>query len=249
MFDSFKQLTFNDVSYSVPDLYILKNINVTLTNRNKITGIVGPSGSGKTTFLRLINKLISPTNGTIILNEELQYSNLESRELRRKVGLLQQHPFLFPGTVRENIEYGPLLWNKTLSTKEIQTLLEKVNLDPFIYLDRIGSELSGGEQQRVCLARTLANNPCVLLLDEPTSSLDIASEEMVEESLIKLVKKDNIKVIIVTHSLEQTKRLSDEVIFLKDGKIECQTSTKEFFNKYSDKQIVNLFKKETKEDG
>lgn len=248
-FESFEQLTYNEVSYSVQDKQILKHINITLTKENKITGIVGPSGSGKTTFLRLANKLISPTDGNIILNKKFHYPNLQSRELRRKIGLLQQRPFLFPGTVKENIEYGPHLWNIELSLDEIHALLGKVDLDPFTYIDRTASELSGGEQQRVCLARTIANKPCVLLLDEPTSSLDIVSEEIVEETLNKLVKEEGIKIIMVTHSLEQTKRLTNEIIFLKEGKIECQTSTKEFFQTYSEKQIIELFKKEKKQNG
>ena len=243
---SFEQLTFSNVSYSVGNTQILKQISVNVTKDNKITGIVGPSGSGKTTFLRLVNKLISPTQGEISLNTNYHYSTLSSRGLRRKIGFLQQLPSLFPGTVKNNVEYGPRLWNINLSVKEINELLTKVDLDPLTYLNRETSELSGGEQQRVCLARTLANKPCVLLLDEPTSSLDIVSEGIVEETLLKLVNEDGIKIIIVTHSLEQTKRLTDEIIFLKNGTIESQIPTKEFFQTYSEKQIYNLFKKEKK---
>ncbi len=248
-FDSFEQLEFKKVSYSVRNKQILKQINLTLSKENEITGIVGPSGSGKTTFLRLVNKLISPTKGKIILNNKFNYSTLPSRELRRKIGLLQQRPFLFLGTVKDNVGYGPNIWNINLSLEELSILLRKVDLDPSNYLDRPVSELSGGEQQRVCLARTLANKPCALLLDEPTSSLDIVSEEIVEETLKKLVKEEGIKIIIVTHSLEQTKRLTDEVIFLKEGQIEYQTSTKEFFKTNSEKQIIELFKKEEKKNG
>ncbi len=248
-FLSFEQLTLNDVSYSVGTTQILKKINVTITKDKGITGIVGPSGSGKTTFLRLLNKLISPSQGEITLNNSYQYSTQPSRELRKKIGLLHQNPFLFPGTVKANVEYGPQIWNIPLSFEEINNLLRKVDLNPLKYIDRIASDLSGGEKQRVCLARTLANKPCVLLLDEPTSSLDIVSERIVEETLNKLVKEDGIKIIIVTHSLEQTKRLTDEIIFLKNGRIETQTSTKFFFSTYSENQIIDLFKKEKKTNG
>lgn len=244
VFQSFEQVALNDVSFSVGNNQILKQINVTITKETGITGIVGPSGSGKTTFLRLINKLISPTSGHIILNKQLHYTTQPSRELRKKIGLLHQLPLLFPGSIKDNIEYGPKIWNIVLSLEEIKNLLKKVDLDPSTYLHRSGSELSGGEKQRVCLARTLANSPYLLLLDEPTSSLDIVSEGIVEATLHKLVKEDKIKIIIVTHSLEQTKRLTNEVIFLKNGGIEKQTSTKEFFSNYSEGEIMELFTKE-----
>ena len=103
--------------------------------------------------------------------------------------------------------------------------------------------LSGGEQQRVSLARSLANEPCVLLLDEPTSSLDVVSEEIIENTL-KQLAAEGMKIIIVTHSLEQTKRIADQLLFLKDGKLVEQTTCKDFFGRYSDEEIRSFFKKQ-----
>ena len=120
-------------------------------------------------------------------------------------------------------------------------LLEKVALDKdFLYRDIDG--LSGGEQQRVSLARSLANKPKVLLLDEPTSSLDINSEEIIEETILKL-RNEGIKIIIVTHSLEQTERITDSLLFMRDGKLVEKIHTADFFKQYDKKEIRTFFKK------
>lgn len=237
--------SFKDVFYSIGDKEILSNITVDI-KRTEITGVIGPSGSGKSTFLRLLNKLISPTKGELIYQDK-KISEIPARVLRKEVGMVQQQPFLFEGTVKENLLYGPKIWNIEYSDEELLSLLEKVALEPeFLEKDVLG--LSGGEQQRVSFARSLANNPSVLLLDEPTSSLDLVSEEIIENSIKKLVN-EGIKVIIVTHSLEQTQRLTDQLLFLKDGKFKEKTTTKKFFEQYNTEEIRTFFKKEEKENG
>jgi len=232
-------ICFQNVSFEINSKQIIKNISVRI-DRKGITGIIGPSGSGKSTFLRLMNRLISATTGKISLDREW-YDRIPVRELRKRIGLVQQRPFLFPETVRDNLTYGPSIWEVNLTEKDLIELLNKVAL-PHEFLDRKIESLSGGEQQRVSVARSLANDPDVLLLDEPTSALDIASEEVLEQTL-KNLSQEGIKIIIVTHSLEQTQRLTNQLLFLKDGEFIEKTSTREFFEKYSEEEIRSFFKK------
>lgn len=234
--------SMNDVSFAIGENIILSNITFDLENSG-ITGIIGPSGSGKSTLLRLLNKLISPTEGVVTFNGN-KIANIPSPELRKQIGMVQQRPYLFTGDVRYNLLYGPRIWNIEFSDDKLLQLLKRVALDAD-FLDRTVDSLSGGEQQRVSLARTLANEPCAILLDEPTSALDIVSEEIIENTLQQLAK-EGIKVVIVTHSLEQTKRLVDELLFLKDGQLIEKTTTKEFFSTYNDEEIRTFFKQKEK---
>ncbi len=230
--------SMDDVSFAIGDNQILTNISFKL-DKSGITGIIGPSGSGKSTLLKLLNKLISPTVGTVTFNGN-NIIDIPSSELRKQIGMVQQRPYLFAGDVRNNLLYGPRIWNIEYSDDKLLQLLKRVALDTD-FLDRNIDGLSGGEQQRVSLARTLANEPCAILLDEPTSALDIVSEEIIENTL-KQLDKEGIKVIIVTHSLEQTKRLVNELLFLKDGQLVEKTTTKEFFSLYNDEEIRTFFK-------
>ena len=139
-------ICFQNVSFEIDGNQIIKNISVRI-DRAGITGIIGPSGSGKSTLLRLMNRLISLTAGMISLEGEY-YDTLEVRELRKRIGLVQQRPFLFPETVRDNLSYGPTIWGANLSEEDYIELLDKVAL-PREFLDRKIENLSGGEQQRV----------------------------------------------------------------------------------------------------
>lgn len=219
---------------------ILSNITVNI-KPNGVLGIIGPSGSGKSTFLRLLNKLIPPSAGKIYYRGK-NLTELPARELRKEVGMLQQKPYLFEGTVRENIEYGPNLWGISYKDEELQMLLEKVALDPEL-LNRKVSSLSVGEQQRVDLARTLANKPSTLLLDEPTSSLDVASKDLVEQTIRRLAT-EGIKIIIVTHSLKQTKTLTNRLLLLKAGQLKGKTKTEVFFKENDEQKIRKFFQAE-----
>jgi len=235
--------SLDNVCFTIEDKIILHEINVEIGS-NGITGIIGPSGSGKSTLLRLLNKLISPCKG-IVRFKGKDIAEIDSHELRKEIGMVLQRPFLFKGTVKYNLLYGPKIWKIDYTDEGLYKLLDTVGLEDD-FLERNVDGLSGGEQQRVSLARSLANNPIVLLLDEPTTALDIVSEEIIESTLKRLATK-GIKIIIVTHSLEQTKRLTDQLLFLKEGRLIEKTTSKEFFKRYNDKEIHTFFKnKESK---
>nr|XP_043606452.1 ABC transporter I family member 17 [Erigeron canadensis] len=194
---------------------ILQNVNLEIP-RGKIMGIIGPSGSGKSTLLRALNRLWEPPSGTVFLDGK-DITGLDVLDLRRKVGMLFQLPVLFEGTVATNIRYGPQLKGKKLTDQEVYNLLTFADLDSS-FLDKPGSELSVGQAQRVALARTLANEPEVLLLDEPTSALDPISTQNIEDALVKL-KSRGMTVVMVSHSIKQIQRIADVVCLLVDGDI------------------------------
>ena len=232
-----------NIAFQVGENKILNDITVNITS-NGITGIIGPSGAGKSTFLRLLNKLISPSKGNIFYKGQ-DTKDLPSQIIRKEIGLVQQHPFLFNGTIKENLLYGPKIWAIEYSDNDLYQLLQKVALGKE-FINRQVDGLSGGEQQRVSLARSLANKPNVLLLDEPTSSLDINSEEIIEMTL-KQLNQEGIKIIIVTHSLEQTERLTESLIFLREGKLIEKINTETFFTKYDINEIRSFFKEKITE--
>jgi putative ABC transport system ATP-binding protein len=184
-------------------------------NVGELLGIVGPSGAGKSSLLRLLNRLDEPTGGTVLL-EGKDYRQIPTRELRRKVGMVMQRPFVFPGTVAENLRFGPRQQSRTLSDDEIEQLLRGVGLAGYA-AEEVG-HLSGGEAQRVCFARALANQPSVLLLDEPTSALDEAAKFDVE-AVIRKVAEQRVTSVLVTHDLQQARRLATRVAQLSAGKL------------------------------
>lgn len=184
--------------------------------QGEILAITGPSGSGKTSLLRLLNRLDEPTQGTVYL-QETDYRQIPPRELRRKVGMVTQRPFLFPGTVAENLQFGPRQRGESLHPAALEQLLESVGLAGFA--DHNVANLSGGEAQRVSFARTLTNSPIVLLLDEPTSALDDAAKGGVEALIQKIVKERGLTCVMVTHDTAQAARLADRALVVQAGKI------------------------------
>ena len=169
---------------SVKEKVLVEDASFELS-KGGVLAIAGPSGSGKTSLLRLLNRLDEPTNGTVFV-EGIDYRNIEPRDLRRKLGMVTQRPFLFPGTVADNLRYGPAQRGEKLPDESIADLLAQVGLKG--YSERNVANLSGGEAQRVSVARTLANSPLVLLLDEPTSALDDAAKFEVEASIQRVVR-------------------------------------------------------------
>jgi putative ABC transport system ATP-binding protein len=190
----------------------------------EILAIVGPSGSGKSSLLRLLNRLDEPTSGTVYL-EETDYRQIAARELRRKLGMVTQRAFLFPGTVAANLRFGPAQRGESLSQDSVEQLLEQVGLKG--YASRDIANLSGGEAQRVSVARTLANSPLALLLDEPTSALDNASKLGIELLIQKIVRDQNLTCVLVTHDVAQASRLAQRALLLESGHITRMGPTNE----------------------
>jgi putative ABC transport system ATP-binding protein len=182
-----------------------------------VIALVGPSGAGKSSFLRLLNRLDEPTEGTVYF-EGIDYRTIPPRQLRQQIGMVLQQPYLFPGSVADNIRFGPQQRGEAISEEQIEQLLQQVALPG--YAGREVSNLSGGEAQRVSVARTLANSPKILLLDEPTSSLDPGSERDVEELLVKIFREQSLTCLIVTHDMEQAQRMASKAMLMKDGRME-----------------------------
>ena len=178
--------------------------------------IVGPSGSGKTSLLRLLNRLDEPTSGTVFLNGA-DYRQLAPRDLRRRVGMVTQRPYLFPGTVAENLRFGPRQRGEELADDQVDELLGGVGL--VAYAARNVANLSGGEAQRVSFARTLANAPEMLLLDEPTSALDDDAKAEVEGLMQQIVRERGLSCVLVTHDTAQAARLAKRALVFEAGRI------------------------------
>jgi putative ABC transport system ATP-binding protein len=200
---------------SVGGVTLVDNINVDVRAR-EIMAVVGPSGAGKSTFLRLLNRLDEPTTGTVFL-ENLDYRQIPPRELRRKVGMVMQRPFLFPGTVYDNVAFGPQQRGEAFPEQRAEELLVQVGLPG--YGTRNVANLSGGEAQRASLARALANSPSVLLMDEPTSALDEAAKFAIESLIDDIIRESHLTCVIVTHDLAQAARLATRVLKLEHGRV------------------------------
>jgi UDP-glucose/iron transport system ATP-binding protein len=185
-------------------------------HKGQTIAIVGPSGSGKSSLLRLLNRLDEPTEGTVYL-DGTDYRQIAPRELRRRVGMVLQRPFLFPGSVADNLQFGPRQRGQELEITEVEKLLAGVGLAGFGSRDV--SNLSGGEAQRVSFARALANSPEALLLDEPTSALDEAAKRDVETLIQQIGQEQGIPCVLVTHDVAQAARLAERVLILEAGHI------------------------------
>lgn len=206
-------LRLDHLSRQVGDKTIIDNINLEV-NSGELIAVIGPSGAGKSSLLRLLNRLDEPTGGTVYLNGQ-DYRQIAPRDLRRHVGMMMQAAHLFPGIVAENLRFGPRQQGQALTDAAVARLLEQVGLSGFA--DREVTHLSGGEAQRVSLARTLANHPELLLLDEPTSALDDRAERGIEELLRQIFQEEGLTALMVTHDTAQAERIANRAIFIEAG--------------------------------
>ncbi len=207
--------------------HILKNINFNIPPR-KITAIIGPSGCGKTTLLKSFNRLItlqekvSITGAIMVDGENIMSPEIDPTMIRKKMGLLLQRPYPLPMSIFENVAYGPRihgLWNKNEYRSKVEYYLRETSLWEEVQhnLHQPASQLSVGQQQRLCLARGLAVEPEIILGDEPTSALDPISSQRIETKFKEL--KERYTIIMVTHILRQAKRLADYVVFMYMGEV------------------------------
>lgn len=176
--------------------------------------MLGPSGSGKSSLLRLLDRLADPDEGSVRFRGD-DVRELDPLDLRRRVVLVPQLPAPVPGTVADNVRYGPGLIGREVDPARF---LELAELDPS-FAERDAERLSVGEQQRVMLARALALEPEVLLLDEPTAALDDAAKAGVERALDGLRGRSGLSLVLVTHERAQAERLAERVVELRDGRV------------------------------
>ena len=214
------------VEKNIPVKLLLDNIDLTI-DRAEVLAVFGPSGAGKSTFLRLLNRLDEPTSGTVLL-DGTDYLTLNPRDLRRRIGMVMQRAYLFPGTIADNVRFGPKQAGKVLSDQSVEGLLAQVGLAGFG--DRNALTLSGGEAQRVAITRALANEPDILLLDEPTSALDEVAKLGVESLLESLIRQRHLTCVWVTHDAAQAARMADKVLLLEAGRMTAHGNARELLH-------------------
>ena len=209
-------LHLDHVTLDIKDRRILDDISFGVA-AGDIVGIAGPSGAGKSSLLRLLNLLRSPSAGTITYKGR-PLDQYEPGQLRREVGYVLQKPYLFGGAVRDNLEYAYRVWRQKPDPQEISAYLERVNL-PVSILDKTKNEMSGGEQQRVALVRSLLAKPQVLLLDEVTASLDEVNTLLLEQLIRTEWSARSITVLFISHQPAQLRRLAKSVLVLEAGRL------------------------------
>ena len=225
------------------DFHALKDVNLDI-NAKEITAFIGPSGCGKSTFLKTLNRMNDLVEGCKItgdvrLDGENIYSGMDVSQLRKRVGMVFQKPNPFPMSIYDNIAYGPRthgIHNKAKLNEIVETSLRQAAIWDEVKdrLNKSALGMSGGQQQRLCIARALAVQPEVILMDEPTSALDPISTSKIEDLVIEL-KKD-YTIIMVTHNMQQATRVSDKTVFFLLGEIIESGDTEELFSVPTDKR-------------
>lgn len=241
------KISVKDLDLYYGDFKALKNINIEI-EPNEITAFIGPSGCGKSTLLRCFNRMNDlvegcKIDGQILLDGEDMYNkNVDVNFLRKRVGMVFQKPNPFPMSIYDNIAYGPRT-HGIKNKKQLDEIVEKSLKDAAIWdetKDRLKSSalgMSGGQQQRLCIARALASDPEVILMDEPTSALDPISTSKIEELVLELKKK--YTVVIVTHNMQQAVRISDKTAFFLLGDLVEYGKTEQIFSVPNDKRTEN----------
>ena len=227
----------------------LKNINLTI-NESEITVFIGPSGSGKTTLLKMINRLEDNTTGEVKINGK-NVKEYNIHKMRWDIGYALQQVALFPHmNVEENIAIVPELkkWKKEKINARVDELLNMVGLEPAKYRKRKPSELSGGEAQRVGIARALAADPKIILMDEPFSALDPITRASLQEDVKKLQKQIHKTIVFVTHDIEEAFLLGDKICIIQDGKL-IQSGTKQEIISNPQNDFVRRFITVKKKEG
>ncbi|WP_103020343.1 ABC transporter ATP-binding protein [Salinibacter altiplanensis] len=208
-------LTTENLTRTVDGETLVADVSIEV-RAEEVFVVFGPSGSGKTSLLRLLNRLDEPTSGAVRLGGT-DYRTIAPRTLRQRVGWVPQAPTLVGGTVAENVAWGPTLRDEPVDTEQLHELLDRLGLSGFA--DRDADRLSGGEAQRVAIARTLFNDPDVVLLDEPASSLDAQAAERVESLLADVMDAYALTAVLVTHDADRARRLGRRGVRMEGGRV------------------------------
>ena len=238
-----EKFTVKNLDLWYNDFKALKNINLG-TQENSITAFIGPSGCGKSTLLKSLNRMNDLVEGCritgeVLLDGEDIYGNMDVNMLRRRVGMVFQKPNPFPMSIYDNIAFGPRT-HGIRSKARLDEIVEESLRDAAIWdetkdvLKKSALAMSGGQQQRLCIARALAVKPEVLLMDEPTSALDPISTSKIEDLALELKKKYTI--IMVTHNMQQAVRISDYTAFFLLGEVIEYSETEKMFSTPQDKR-------------
>jgi len=241
-------IQFEDVSKSFGKTPVLKNISFRIEDGEFVV-LIGPSGCGKTTTLKLINRLIEPDGGKIIVNGK-DISQDDRIKLRRSIGYVIQQIGLFPTmTIEKNICVVPkmLKYSKERRKQIVCEMLELVGMPYEDYAHRYPSELSGGQQQRIGVLRALAASPPIVLMDEPFGALDPITREILQEEVRRLQKKLNKTIVFVTHDMDEALNLADKIVFMKEGSILQIASPDEILENPADELIASFMGKRIKD--
>ena len=237
------KISIKDLNLYYGDFHALKNVSMKLPEK-KITAFIGPSGCGKSTLLKSLNRMNDLVDGCritgeVLLDGEDIYCGMDVNLLRKRVGMVFQKPNPFPMSIYDNVAYGPRT-HGIRSRAKLDEIVEKSLRDAAIWdevkdrLKKSALGMSGGQQQRLCIARALAVEPEVLLMDEPTSALDPISTSRIEDLAVELKKKYTI--IMVTHNMQQAARISDQTAFFLMGEVVEFSETEKLFSMPDDKR-------------
>ncbi|HNY94171.1 MAG TPA: phosphate ABC transporter ATP-binding protein PstB [Flexilinea sp.] len=246
------KFTIENLNLFYGNFQALKQINLKIS-KNEITAFIGPSGCGKTTLLKTLNRMNDlvedvTINGKVLLDDEDIYGIMDVNLLRKRVGMVFQKPNPFPMSIYDNVAFGPRT-HGIRSKAKLDEIVEKSLRDAAIWdemkdrLKKSALGISGGQQQRLCIARALAVEPEVLLMDEPTSALDPISTSKIEDLVLEL--KNQYTIIIVTHNMQQAVRISDKTAFFLLGEVIEYDTTESIFtmpkNKKTEDYITGRF--------
>lgn len=238
------KFNIENLDFYYGDFKALKNINMEI-EEGLVTAFIGPSGCGKSTFIKTLNRMqdlisYARVDGLVTLDgEDIYKKGYDVNLLRKRVGMVFQHPNPFPKSIYDNIAYGPRT-HGIKNKSELDQIVEESLRDAAIWdevkdkLNNYATEVSGGQQQRICIARAIANQPQVLLMDEPTSALDPISTGKIEDLIDEL--KEKYTVVIVTHNMQQAARISDKTAFFLTGEVIEFDDTEKIFSMPSDQR-------------
>jgi len=213
-------ISFKNVTKKYGDSVAVNNLTVDLESGETVV-LIGPSGCGKTTTLRMINRLIEPTEGSIYVNET-DISKINPVELRRNMGYVIQQIGLFPHmNIAQNVGLVPYLkdWDESKRKQRVEELLNFVGMSPSKFYHRYPNELSGGQQQRIGVARALAADPEIILMDEPFGALDPITRATLQDELLQMQDKLGKTIVFVTHDMDEALKLADKIAIMKDGEV------------------------------